>query len=48
MADKPQREVIYDEEQFKKLSSSTNEQLLNIFYELLRKSRRIYQKTHNE
>lgn len=32
--DKPQREVIYDEEQFKKLSSSTNEQLLNIFYEL--------------
>ena len=32
--DKPQREVIYDEEQFKKLSSNTNEQLLNIFYEL--------------
>lgn len=32
--DKLQREVIYDEEQFKKLSSSTNEQLLNIFYEL--------------
>lgn len=32
--DKPQREVIYDEEQLKKLSSSTNEQLLNIFYEL--------------
>ena len=32
--DKTQREVFYDEEQFKKLSNNTNERLLNIFNEL--------------
>ena len=32
--DKPQREIIYDEEQFKKLSSITDDNLMNIFYEL--------------
>ena len=32
--DKTQREIIYDEEQFKKLSSITDDSLMNIFYEL--------------